>query len=54
MSEKTTSMVGPASQPLYLDRPTSSKQVLLKLSRVILQNGDMSLETYAVLDDGSC
>ncbi len=53
MSEKTTSMLGPASQTLYLDRPTSSKQVLLKLSRVILQNGDMSLETYAVLDDGS-
>ncbi len=53
MSEKTTSMVDPASQTLYLDQPTSSKQVLLKLSRVILQNGNMSLETYAVLDDGS-
>ncbi len=54
MSEKTTSMFGPASQTLYLDRPTSSKQVLLKLSRVILQNGNMSLETYSVLDDGFC
>ncbi len=53
MSEKPTSMVGPASQILYLYRPTSSKQVLLKLSIVILQNGNMSLETYSVLDDGS-
>ncbi|XP_073719442.1 uncharacterized protein [Misgurnus anguillicaudatus] len=43
----------PSIQTLYLDRPASSKQVLLKLSRVILQNGDKSLETYAVLDDGS-
>lgn len=45
--------VSPASQTLYLDWPTSGKQVLLKLSRVIIRNGDKSLETYAVLDDGS-
>ncbi|KAG1936295.1 hypothetical protein F2P79_018645 [Pimephales promelas] len=50
-SEK--SPVSPASQTLYLDRPTSGKQILLKLSRVIIRNGDKSLETYAVLDDGS-
>lgn len=47
------SSVSPTSQALYLDRPTSSRQVLLKLIRVIIQNGDKSLETYAVLDDGS-
>lgn len=47
------SSVSPASQALYLDQPTSSKQVLLKLSLVIIRNGDKSLETYAVLDDRS-
>lgn len=52
-SQKDANSMEPASQTLYLDRPASSKQVLLKLSRVILQNGDKSLETYAVLDDGS-
>ena len=38
---------------LYLDRPTSSSQVLLKLSRVILQSDDKVLETYSILNDGS-
>ncbi len=41
------------SETLYLDRPTSSSQVLLKLSRVILQSGNKVLETYAILNDGS-
>lgn len=41
------------SQTLYLDCTTSGKQVLLKSSRVVIQNGDKSLETYVVLDDES-
>ena len=28
-------------------------QVLLKVSKVLLRNGDHTLETYAILDDGS-
>lgn len=38
---------------LYLDRRSGCNQVLLKISRVLLRNGEHSLETYAVLDDGS-
>lgn len=36
-----------------MDRPTSSSQVLLKLSRVILKSGTKVIETYAIMDDGS-
>lgn len=36
-----------------MDRPTSSSQVLLKLSRVILKSGSKVIETYAIMDDGS-
>ncbi len=52
-AEGSVGRASSTSQTLYLDRPTSGKQVLLKLSRVVIQNGDKSLETYAVLDDGS-
>lgn len=52
-SEGDNIPIASTSQTLYLDRPTSSRQVLLKLSRVIIWNGDKSLETYAILDDGS-
>lgn len=41
------------AETLYVDRPTSSSKVLLKVIRVILKNGDSSVDTYAVLDDGS-
>lgn len=41
------------SETLYVDRPTSSSQVLLKLSRVLLKSGTKVIETYAILDDGS-
>ncbi|XP_055013773.1 uncharacterized protein LOC129410260 [Boleophthalmus pectinirostris] len=51
--EASTCLVSSASETLYIDRPASSHQVLLKLSRVILQSGDQLLETYAILDDGS-
>nr|XP_055052534.1 uncharacterized protein LOC129438043 [Misgurnus anguillicaudatus] len=42
-----------SAETLYVDRPTGSSKVLLKMCRVILRNGDMSLDTYALLDDGS-
>ncbi|XP_048030334.1 uncharacterized protein LOC125279307 [Megalobrama amblycephala] len=40
-------------ETLYVNRPTGSSRVLLKLCRVIIRNGDFSLDTYALLDDGS-
>ncbi len=36
-----------------MDRPVYSRKVLLKVSKVIITNGDKSIEAYAVLDDGS-
>ncbi|CAI5677835.1 unnamed protein product [Oreochromis niloticus] len=38
---------------LYIDKPLGGCKVLLKISKVLLRNGDRVLETYAVLDDGS-
>lgn len=37
---------------LYLDRLAAGRKVLLKLSRVLLRNGDRVLETFAILDEG--
>lgn len=41
------------AQVYYLDRAATGSRVLLKVSKVILYNGHHSLETYAILDDGS-
>uniref|UniRef100_A0AAV2LIV0 Polyprotein n=1 Tax=Knipowitschia caucasica TaxID=637954 RepID=A0AAV2LIV0_KNICA len=38
--EASTCLVSSVSETLYLDRPASSRQVLLKLSRVILHSGN--------------
>ncbi|XP_023811839.1 uncharacterized protein LOC110015208 [Oryzias latipes] len=38
---------------LYLDRRAGCNQVLLKISKVLLKNGKHTLETFAILDDGS-
>ncbi|XP_049329393.1 uncharacterized protein LOC111189354 [Astyanax mexicanus] len=46
-------LVSTASEVLYVDRPTYNRKVLLKVSKVVLSNGDRSMEAYAVLDDGS-
>lgn len=43
----------PTADVLYLDRPTYNRKVLLKVTKVIIRNGDRSIEAYAVLDDGS-
>lgn len=39
MTEESACLVSSTSQKLYLDHPTNSNQVLLKLSQVILHNG---------------
>lgn len=50
---KNTCPVSNTNEVLYLDRPLGCSQVLLKVTKVILQNGDHALETFAILDDGS-
>ena len=41
------------TEVLYVDKPVDCKRVLLKVVRVILRHGERSLDTYALLDDGS-
>ncbi|KAI2647356.1 Sec-independent protein translocase protein TatB [Labeo rohita] len=43
----------PTNEVLYLDRQAGCSQVLLKVTKVILHNGEHVLETFAILDDGS-
>ncbi|XP_067274307.1 uncharacterized protein [Pseudorasbora parva] len=43
----------PSSAVLYVDRPTSGSKVLLKVTKVLIRNGNRAIEAYAVLDDGS-
>ncbi|XP_026219876.1 uncharacterized protein LOC113164689 [Anabas testudineus] len=38
---------------LYIDRPLEQRKVLLKVSKVVLRNGDRTMDGYAILDDGS-
>ncbi|KAJ8410502.1 hypothetical protein AAFF_G00194060 [Aldrovandia affinis] len=55
-SSKETACTKPAvstAQTLYVDRLAGSSKVLLKMSRIILRSGTKSLNTYALLDDGS-
>ena len=40
-------------QNFYLDHPSDCNRVMLKVVEVTLQNGCWSLDTYAILDDGS-
>ncbi|XP_042069251.1 uncharacterized protein LOC121812105 [Haplochromis burtoni] len=63
VNSKSLKPHGPVSAPpregenptgvLYLDRPTESGQVLLKVVPVILHHNGKTLSTHAVLDDGS-
>ena len=46
-------MVSTTSDVFYVDRPLHSRKVLLKVSKVLIKNGDRVMEAYAVLDDGS-
>ncbi len=46
-------LVNSATETLYLDRPPGCRKVLLKVVRILLRHGDKTLDTYAVLDNGS-
>lgn len=46
-------LLNTAEEVLYVDRPPGGQIVLLKVSKVLLRNGDRTLESYAVLYDGS-
>ncbi len=50
---RTTEESIPASAVLYVDRPTCDRKTLLKVTKVLLRNGNKAMEAYAVLDDGS-
>nr|XP_055027021.1 uncharacterized protein LOC129416681 [Misgurnus anguillicaudatus] len=52
-STENSCLVSSEVETLYLDRPVASSKVLLKVTRVILRNGEKELDTYAILDDGS-
>lgn len=43
----------PTEEILYIDRLLEGRKVLLKVSKVVLRNGDRTMEAYAILDDGS-
>lgn len=44
---------GTSADVMYVDRPTYNRKVLLKITKVIIRNGNRSIEAHAVLDDGS-
>ncbi|XP_052405908.1 uncharacterized protein LOC127951863 [Carassius gibelio] len=46
-------LVSTSTDVLYVDRPSATSRVLLKVVRVLLRNGGRTLDTYAILDDGS-
>ncbi len=46
-------LVNTSTEVLYLDKPSDHPRVLLKIVRVLLRNKDRTLNTYAILDDGS-
>ncbi|XP_026053029.1 uncharacterized protein LOC113039346 [Carassius auratus] len=41
------------AETLYLDKPGTDSRVLLKVVRVLLKYNNRTLDTYAILDDGS-
>lgn len=50
---QTEVLLNTTNEVLYVDRPPVGRKVLLKLSKVLLRNGDKTMETFAILDDGS-
>ncbi len=46
-------MVSSSPTSIYLDRPNRSPKVILKVVKVLLHSGEQTMETHAVLDDGS-
>lgn len=51
--KERTCLASTNAEVLYLDRPSDSTGVLLKVIKVLLSHHHRTLETYAVLDDGS-
>lgn len=43
----------PSTDVLYRNQHAGCSQVILKIIKVLLQNGEDTLETFAILDDGS-
>ncbi|XP_073764218.1 uncharacterized protein [Danio rerio] len=52
-TSKAVLMVSMPSTRVYLDRPNRSPKVMLKVVKVLLHHGHRTMETHAVLDDGS-
>jgi len=50
---ENTRLVNNTNEVLNLDRILGCSQVLLKVTKAILWNGEHALETFAILDDGS-
>lgn len=53
MIELVTGSPRTAEEVLYIDWPAEGRKVLLKVIKVLLHNGDHTLESYSILDDGS-
>ncbi|KAL4007047.1 ATP-binding cassette, subfamily C (CFTR/MRP), member 12 [Sarotherodon galilaeus] len=51
--QKSVLMMAAPTTTVYLDRPNRSPKVMLKVVKVLLYNRDPTLETHAILDDGS-
>lgn len=52
-TENTSCLLITANEVLYLDRLSGCSQVLLKVTKVVLHNGEQAMETYAILDTGA-
>lgn len=53
IAETLCGLVNSSTDILYLDRKAGCNQALLKVSKVLLCNSSHTLETYAIIDDGS-
>lgn len=52
-TKDTVPVSGSIAETLYLDKPGTDNRVLLKVVRVLLRCKNRTLDTYAILDDGS-
>ncbi|KAJ8412238.1 hypothetical protein AAFF_G00145050 [Aldrovandia affinis] len=52
-AHKEESCLVTATEVLYLDRLIDCSRVLLKVVRVLLHHANCTVDTYAILDDGS-
>lgn len=52
-AKEESCLTSSASGSLYLDRHGAGNRVMLKIVPVLLSHGERTLDTYAILDDGS-